>query len=173
MKYDSDKAHYVVVTGIIVKRRKFLITKRASSEKAFPDKWTVPGGKLEMTDYQNKSGDLTEKTYKKKTTQLWYNILENLLKREILEETNLKIKNIKYITSLVYIRPDNIPTLIISLMADYKSGKVKLPPEMSDFAWVNLKEAKKYELIGGIYEELEMADKFLKGRHVGSWKKRS
>ncbi len=173
MKYDSDKAHYIVVTGIIVKKGKFLLTKRAASEKAFPDKWTVPGGKLETTDYFGKSGDLQEKTYKKKTTQLWYNILENLLKREILEETNLRIKNIKYVTSLVYIRPDNIPTLIISLMADYSSGKVRLPAEMSDFAWANLKEAKKYDLIGGIYEELEMAEKFLEGKRTGSWKKKS
>lgn len=147
MKYDSDKAHYVVVTGIIVKRRKFLVTKRASNEKTFPNKWTVPGGKLEMSDYQNRTGDLQETTYKKKTSQLWYNILENVLKREILEETNLKIKNVRYVTSLVYIRPDNIPTLIISLMADYKSGKVKLPAEMSDYAWVGLKEVKKSTLL--------------------------
>jgi 8-oxo-dGTP pyrophosphatase MutT (NUDIX family) len=169
MKYDSDKAHYIVVTAIIVKRKKFLVTKRASTEKTFPDKWTVPGGKLEMSDYKNRTGDLQEKTYKKKTSQLWYNILENVLKREILEETNLKIKNVRYVTSLVYIRPDKIPTLIISLMADYKSGKVKLPTEMSDYDWVNIKEARKIDLIGGIYEELVMADRVLRGKSIGEW----
>jgi len=51
--YDSNKAHYVVVTCIIVKDGKFLITKRAPTEKAFPNQWTVPGGKLEASDYQN------------------------------------------------------------------------------------------------------------------------
>lgn len=41
--YDKNLAHYVVVTGILVKDGKFLITKRADWEKAFPGKWTVPG----------------------------------------------------------------------------------------------------------------------------------
>ena len=50
--YDKNKAHYVVVTGIIIKDGKFLITKRAPTEKAFPNEWTVPRGKLELDDYK-------------------------------------------------------------------------------------------------------------------------
>ena len=42
--YDPQKAHYLVVTGIILKDGKFLITKRAPTEKAFPNQWTVPVG---------------------------------------------------------------------------------------------------------------------------------
>ena len=48
---DENKAHYISVTGIIVNDGKFLITKRASHLKAFPNMWTVPGGKLELEDY--------------------------------------------------------------------------------------------------------------------------
>ena len=48
--YDKNKAHYIVVTGILVKAGKYLIVKRAGWEKAFPEKWTVPGGKLEVLD---------------------------------------------------------------------------------------------------------------------------
>lgn len=159
--YDENKAHYLVVTGIIIKDGKFLITKRAPTEKAFPNQWTVPGGKLELKDYSSRPKD---------TSSHWYNIFENLLKREVEEETGLKIKNIRYLTSMSYIRPDNIPTIIVSLFADYKDGEVRLCDALTEHAWVTLEEAKNYDLIEGIYEELDMLDKHLKGQELGEWK---
>ncbi len=160
--YDKQKAHYLVVTGIIIKDGKYLITKRAPTEKAFPNEWTVPGGKLELDDYKNREKD---------TSAHWYNIFEDLLKREVTEEVNLEMKNIRYLTSLSYIRSDDIPTIIVSLYADYDKGEIKLCPALTDHAWVSLEEAKNYKLIEGIYEELEMLDKFLKGETVETWKK--
>ncbi len=160
--YDKNKAHYVVVTGIIIKEGKFLITKRAPTEKAFPNEWTVPGGKLELNDYSGKQKD---------TSSHWYNIFENLLKREVMEETGLKIKNIRYLTSLAYVRSDNIPTIIVSLYADYLDGEVKLCHSLTEYAWVTLEQAKDYKLIEGIYEELEMLDKVMKGKESGEWNK--
>lgn len=161
-KYDPKKAHYIVVTGIIIKDNKYLITKRSPNEKAFPNQWTVPVGKLEIDDYSKKPKD---------TSVHWYNIFEDLLKREVMEEVNLKIKNIKYLTSLSYIRSDNIPTIIVSLFADYESGEVNLESSLTEYKWVSLEESKNYSLIEGIYEELEMLDKILKGEKVESWKK--
>ena len=160
---DEKKAHYVVATGIIVKDGKFLITKRAPTEKAFPNQWTVPGGKLDLDDYAKRPKD---------TSAHWYNIFEDLLKREVMEEVGLTMKNIRYLTSLSYIRSDNIPTIIVSLFADYHEGEVKLCPALTEYAWVTLKEAKNYELIEGIYEELEMLDKILKGKEVRVWQKK-
>lgn len=160
MSYDKNQAHYLVVTVILVKDGKFLIVKRADWEKAFPGKWTVPGGKLEVLDYALR---------KKDTSDHWYNIFENLAKREIQEETGLKIKNINYVTSMVYIRSDKIPTIIVSLWAEPKdeSSGVKLCNALTDFKWVTLQEAKNYDLIEGIYEELEILDKKLKGEKPG------
>lgn len=160
MAYDTSKAHYVVVTGIIIKDGKYLITKRASFEKAFPNQWTVPGGKLELNDYAKRPKD---------TSAHWYNIFEDLLRREIMEETSLKVKNIRYLTSLPYIRPDNIPTIIVSLFADYDDGEVRLCNALTEHAWVSLDESKNYELIEGIYEELEMLDRNLNGKAAGAW----
>ena len=160
---DKDKAHYVVATGIIVKDGKYLITKRSDNEKAFPGKWTVPGGRLEIKDYKQRKPDTN--------AGLWYNICEDLVRREVLEETSLEIKDIKYLTSLVFERPDGIPTVIISLFADHHKGEVKLCDELVDHKWVSLEEAKNYDLIDGIYEELEMLDKHLKGDSLGVWKK--
>ena len=159
--YDSNKTHYVVVTCIIVKDGNFLITKRSPAEKSFPSQWTVPGGKLETSDYQNRPKD---------TNQHWYNVLETLAKREVLEETGLKIKNIGYLTSLSYVRSDGIPTLIVSLFADYDGGEIKLDSSLTDYAWIKLEDARKYELIDGIYEEIEMLDKILKGQKISEWK---
>ncbi len=162
--YDPKKAHYLVVTGIIVKDGKFLIAKRAPTEKAFPNQWTVPGGKLELDDYSKRPKD---------TSAHWYNIFEDLLKREVMEETGLKVKNIKYLTSLSYIRSDNIPTIIVSLYSDHHEGEVKLCPALTEHAWVTLEEAEGYDLIEGIYEELEMLDRVLKGEEAGDWEKKT
>ena len=160
--HDGSKAHYIVVTGIIVKDGKYLIAKRSSEEKVMPNLWTVPGGKLEMKDY----------IYRHKDTALhWYNVLENVLKREVMEETDLEIKNIGYVTSMVFLRPEGIPTLVISLFADHKQGEVKLSDELTEHAWVTLEQAKDYNLIEGIYEEIEMLDRLLKGKKLEEWKK--
>jgi 8-oxo-dGTP pyrophosphatase MutT (NUDIX family) len=154
--------HEVVVTAIIVKEGKYLITKRSKNKKRFPSKWTVPGGKLETTDYTDLPKD---------TKFYWYNVLEKVLKREVKEEVGINISGTEYVTSLATIHGDGNPSLVVSCMADYKSGKIRLQEEETeDFAWVSLKEAKKYDLIDGIYDELAMAEKKRKGKKV-EWKR--
>ncbi|MDD5254244.1 MAG: NUDIX domain-containing protein [Candidatus Nanoarchaeia archaeon] len=160
--YDPNKAHYIAITGIIIKDGKYLIAKRSPEERVFPNLWTVPGGKLEATDYINRPKD---------TSAHWYNIFEDALKREVLEEIGLKIKNLRYLTSLSFIGPNNIPNIVVSLFADHHEGEVKLSKDLTDYRWVTLEEAKNYELIEGIYEEIEMLDKILKGEKIESWKK--
>ena len=164
IKYDKNLVHYVVATGILVKEGKFLITKRAEWEKAFPGKWTVPGGKLEVLDYSLR---------KKDTQHHWYNVIEELLKKEIKEETGLEIENIGYVTSMVYVRPDGIPCLIISLFAEPVGNceSVKLCNALTEHAWVNLEEAKKFDLIDGIYDELVILDNFLKKGKSMVWQR--
>ncbi len=138
MKYDESKAHYIVSTGIIINEEgKYLIAKRSSTEKAFPNEWTVPGGKLTKEDYMNRPKD---------TSAHWYNVFEDVLIREVREEVNLEIKNIRYLTSLAFIRDDDIPTIVISLYADYASGDIKLSSELTDFAWVTLDEARDFKI---------------------------
>ena len=161
---DKNKAHYVVATGIVVKQGKFLIAKRADWEKNSPGKWTVPGGKLEVLDYVLRACDTAD-------GKQWYNIVEDLVRREIMEETSIEIENIGYVCSLVFIRSDGIPTLVVSLYADYKSGEVKLCDALSEYAWVDLEEAKNYDLIDGMYHEIEILDRHLKSGEKMCWKK--
>ncbi len=133
MSYDKNQAHYITATAILVKDRKFLIAKRAEWEKAFPGKWTVPGGKLEVLDYVLREKD---------TSVHWYNVVEDLIKKEVMEEVGLGIKNLGYITSLVYIRSDKIPSLIISLWGEPVGGHIILDKALTEYAWVSLEEAK-------------------------------
>ncbi|MAE49948.1 hypothetical protein CMI48_03915 [Candidatus Pacearchaeota archaeon] len=162
LKYDRNQAHYLVVTGILVKDGKYLLVKRSEKEKAFPGKWTVPGGKVEVLDYVLKEKD---------TSEHWYGVLEDSLRREVLEEVGFEIEKIGYVTSMVYIRPDGVPALIVSLFAE-PSGKeeVKLCSALTEYAWVNLEEAKGYDLIEGIYEELEQLDQMLHEGESVAWK---
>jgi 8-oxo-dGTP pyrophosphatase MutT (NUDIX family) len=160
MDYDKNQVHYLTATAILVKDGKYLIAKRAEWEKAFPGKWTVPGGKLKVLDYVLKQKD---------TSVHWYNVIEDLVKREVMEEVGLGMKNIGYVTSLAYMRDDEIPSLIISLYGEPEGDEVKLSNELTDYKWVSLEEAKNYELIDGIYEELEILDKKLAGGETSEW----
>ncbi len=146
----------VVITAIIVKDHKYLILRRSPNKKRFPGMWTVPGGHLETRDFVNTP---------KETKEYWYNVLEKTLRREVREEAGISIKDITYVTSLATIHPDGALSLVISCLAQYDAGKIKLQTEETDqSAWVSLKEAKSYDLIDGIYEELVMADEQLQGK---------
>lgn len=152
----KDYLHEVAITAIVIKDKKYLITRRSEKKKRFPGMWTVPGGKLEKEDYLKLPKD---------TEHYWYNVLEKTLKREVKEEAGIEINNIDYLTSLATIHKDSNPSLVISCTADYVSGEIKLDPEETDdFAWISLKEAKKYKLIDGIYDELVMADNKMRGK---------
>jgi 8-oxo-dGTP diphosphatase len=158
----DPKSHYIIATAILVKDGKFLIAKRAPHEKTFPNVWTVPGGKLDFRDYSKK---------KKDTSIHWYNLMEDLVRKEVEEEVGIKVNKVKYLASMVFVRDGGIPTLILSFYSDDFEGDVKLHEDMSDYAWISLKEAKEYDLIEGIYEELEMLDKHLKGDELKEWTK--
>lgn len=147
--------HEVAITAIIAKDNKFLIVRRAPTKKRFPGKWTVPGGKMETSDYLKLPKD---------TEFYWYNVLERTLKREVQEEVGLEITHIEYITSLATVHEDLSPSLVISCLAEYVSGEVKLQEgETDQYAWVDLKEAKNYDLLDGIYDELVMVENIRKG----------
>ena len=157
-KSGDDRLHEVVITAIVIKDGKYLVTRRSPDKKRFPGKWTVPGGKLEISDYV----DLP-----KETEFYWYNVLEKVLRREVKEEAGIENDNIEYVTSLATVHSDGNPSLVISCMADYSSGQIKLQKEETDkYAWVDLKEAKNYDLLDGIYDELIMVDKKLKGQRT-------
>lgn len=173
MDTNNKYLHEVAITVIIVKDGgstsspvpKYLITRRSPNKKRFPGMWTVPGGKMETDDYLKLPKD---------TKFYWYNVLERTLRREVKEEVGIDIDNIEYVTSLATVHADGSPSLVISCMADYANGEVKLNPEESDqYAWVNLAEAKNYQLLDGIYDELVMVENKRNGSPRGEASKKS
>ncbi len=156
MKIKDRELHRITSTAIIYKNGKYLLLRRSLDKKAFPGKWTVPGGGLEVDDYIN-----TPKT----TKDHWYFAIENSLRREIKEESNLEVGKTKYLLDITFIKPDGTPAIILSFYCPYKSGKIKLDEDNIDHAWVTYKEAKKYDMIEGLLEEIEMVDKILKGEN--------
>lgn len=149
------KLFIVPVTAIVVRDDgRFLIMKRAEWEKAFPGKWTVPGGKFEEDDFISKPK--TTKSY-----EGWYDVVRPALKREVLEEAGIEIEDIRYLTDYTFKHPKGFWVLGLSFWARFKSGEIKLIPDLTEYAWVTLEEAKDYDLIEGIYDELNEVAKVL------------
>ena len=80
METKHKELHRITSTAIIYKQAdgvfKYLIIKRSSDKKSFPNKWTVPGGGLETNDYINTPADEGGQ---------WYGAIEVSLRREIKE----------------------------------------------------------------------------------------
>lgn len=70
----DNEAHRIAVTGIIWKlendgKRRYLITKRSPHKKVLPNRWTVPGGGMEATDYTQ-----TEPTFVSEQSPQWWGL---------------------------------------------------------------------------------------------------
>lgn len=158
----DKELHRIVTTTLIYKPDfTYLITRRALHKKSHPGLWTIPGGGLTTDDYTNTPTS-------EHGPNLWYDVLDKSVKREIREETGLDIGRTELLTDLAFLRPDGIPVFCLSLFAPYSGGDVTmdLDPEGDtiDFAWVTLEGAKKYDLIGGIWDEIRQVDEILKKR---------
>ena len=150
----KEKLFYFVANVVVYREsdKRCLILKRHEREKAHPGKYAVPGGKLEWEDLPIEkptriNGDILD----------YEDSVEELLKREVLEEAGIEIENeFTYINSVAFIRADEIPVILVKFAAKYKSGEVV--PErggFTDYSWVNEEEVKNYDCIKGVHEEVK------------------
>ncbi len=161
-KDKPDKLFYFVANGIIFRESdgRCLILKRSEREIAHPGRYGVVGGKLEWKDTpvenpDHINGDVLD----------FNDAIEKLIFREAKEESGLEIfPEIRYINSKAFIRPDEVPVIMVKFTIKYKGGEVVLEEgSFTDHAWVNEEEVKMYECIDGIVEEVAQA--------IESWKK--
>jgi len=151
----NKELHRIVTTTIVYNdKSQYLITRRSLSKKAMPGKWTVPGGGLTVDDYINTPVTTPGQNQ-------WYGALSRALVREIKEEVNIELEKPEFLVDITFIRGDGVPVIIFSYFAHYVRGEVKLDEDTIDFAWVNLEEAKKYDLIPGIWDEIRQVDEIL------------
>ncbi len=157
----QDKLFYFVVNVVVFRKEdgRCLILKRDEREKVHPGKYAVPGGKLEWKDLP-----LDKPTRMNGEVIDFENAIEDLLVRELKEEAGIEVSNeIFYINSVAFVRPDEIPVVLIKVAAKYKSGEV-IPEKggFTDFAWVNENEVDNYDCILGIKEEVKKAIELFK-----------
>jgi len=149
----KNKLFYFVANVVVYreKDKRCLILKRDERETAHPGKYAVPGGKLEWENLDIKNptrmnGDIFD----------FENAVEDLLKREVLEEAGIEVQDyFEYIDSIAFVRPDETPVVLVKFAVKYKRGEVK--PEkgaFTDYAWVNEKEVENYDCIKGVPEEI-------------------
>lgn len=157
----ENKLFYFVANVVVYRASdgKCLILKRAETEKVHPGKYCVPGGKLEWEQL-----DLTKPTRMNGEVFDFQDAAEELLAREAQEEAGITIsKNLKYINSVAFVRPDEIPVILIKFATEYVDGEVKIEAgAFTDFAWVDAEDIKQYECISGIPEEIAEAIRLFK-----------
>ena len=112
----------------------------------------MPGGGLTVDDYIN---------LPKTTSDHWYYALGNSLRREIKEEAGIEAGKLSYLCDTTFIRPDNIPVIILSFYAPYKSGDVKLDKDSVNHARVSYDEVKNYDLVEGLINEIKIVDELI------------
>lgn len=112
----------VNISAVIFNKDKILIGKRSFDEDIFPSLWGIPGGTLELTDKN----------------------LENALSREIMEEVNIVIENIKFIKNNIRLKDDS-GILYLMCTADYKNGKIQANDGTEKVLWLNIEDINLYE----------------------------
>ena len=129
--------------AIFNKKNKLLIIKRNAKEIAFPNKWTIPGGKLQ-------EGEDVEKG----------------LKREAKEEVNLDVEVVSPLSVFNFVRPDNISVVgIIYLCKAIDEENTKVDGEEHvDFAWINEEDSEKYDFVN--QDQLASIFKMLKKQNI-------
>ncbi|MCR4944785.1 MAG: (deoxy)nucleoside triphosphate pyrophosphohydrolase [Clostridium sp.] len=104
-----------VVAAVIKKGDEIFITKRGYGE--FIDMWEFPGGKIEKGETK-----------------------EEALHREIMEELELEIDNLKFLTTVDY-DYDNFHLTMHCFMCEILGGSLKLNAH-NDAKWVHMNELK-------------------------------
>jgi 8-oxo-dGTP diphosphatase len=109
----------IATDALIVKSNKILLIKRKF--EPYKNYYALPGGFVEYSE-----------------------TCENACKREVLEETNIKIK-IKHLVG-VYSNPDRDPrnhTISICYACSYLTGKLKSGDDATDVYWIDLEKLPK------------------------------
>ncbi len=152
----QDKLFYFVANVVVYRESdgRCLLLKRAETEKVHPGIYAAIGGKLEWNDLPverptRRNGDVLD----------YENAVEYLLAREVREEAGISIdKQLTYINSVAFIRPDGIPVVLVKFAARYAGGEVRLEAgAFTDHAWVNGEEVDRLECIEGIPDEVRAA----------------
>lgn len=124
----TDKTHLILVNAVVEKDDKILVSQRSFEETHQPGSWTIPGGKVEKTP-----------------GNVW-NIIEETLKKEVMEETGVEIKDdAQLLTNNTFIRSTGQHVVALVFLCHWKSGEGKPLEDTIDVKWITEEELKKME----------------------------
>ena len=129
----KDKPHYYVAVGMIFKDDKFIISKRLKG-KLLENLWELPGGKIKKNETKTKC-----------------------LKREIKEELDIKIKNIKQI-GIINHEYSHMKLTITLFTCTYKSGLAK-PLSSQEIKWIKNNQKNDFAFPRATHKLFELMDK--------------
>lgn len=110
-----------VVAALIEKNNEILIAQRSTGDESVLGKWEFPGGKVEPNERE-----------------------EDALEREILEEFEISIKTLNFITNNIHVTPKKTIDLRL-YKCSYISGEFKLHDHYQ-YKWIKKEELLKYDL---------------------------
>ena len=117
---------YVAGHALIHNKGKYLITRRSSLNDYQPLKWDIPGGEMAPGE-----------------------TLEEVIHREVMEETQLQIEILRVIH--VYTNRDQLPkgqTIQVIYLCENIRGEIRLNPSEHDiFKWIKYQEIANHDLI--------------------------
>jgi len=104
-----------VVVALIEREGKVLLGKRAN--KPYQNKWDLPGGRVNPRE-----------------------LLEDAIKREVHEETNLTISNLKLDRAYHYPGNEGSPAIFLLYQVNSFRGQIELTKELPELDWFSRKE---------------------------------
>lgn len=117
----------IVVAAVVLHKNKILLLQRSVKEEILPGLWELPSGKRENLESSIQA-----------------------IKREVKEETGLRIEVVNPISTFEYIieKPNFIKdtTQINYLVRVKGSGKIKISKEHQSFVWVKKKDLLRYKI---------------------------
>ena len=143
MTKENIPLHVVFVEAWVKKDNKYLLAKRSSKDDQAAGKWAMPGGKVDM--------------------ELESNIIENSLKREVMEEVGVKVSNPKFFASRSFIRSSGDHVIGLSFLLDYESGEARPLEDQDEVRWVKFEELG--DLLGDHWKDVLINLKVLESKN--------
>ena len=119
---NQEKRFFVAMKGLIFYKDKFLIIKRSEKAKGEFHYWEFPGGRMEFGETP----------------------LDTLI-REIKEETDLKVKPKRPLSTWNFMRDEYTHLVGITYLCIAENSEVNLSFDHEGFSWITFQEIDKYE----------------------------
>lgn len=136
----NNQTHILLINALVIKDGKILIGQRSYEESHEPGRWSIPGGKVDRTE-----------------GGVW-NVVEDTLKREVLEETGVQIEDsVKLITNNTFIRSTGHHVIALVFLCKWKSGEAKALEDTIDVKWISREEVGQYDFSEGVLRGINLA----------------